>query len=416
MAQHRPIYVSIELEQTNLLVGKLFHHSNKRKVTTSFQYDPSWLNHPERFAIDPALLMTGGTFHTNEDQKLFGAIGDSAPDCWGRILMMRAESSRSSKMNVTPRTLTEIDYLLGVNDEVRQGALRFSYEKGGPYQTPKGQHSIPPLMSLPKLLSATDRYLEDQETDQDLKMLLAPGSSLGGARPKASVKDQNGQLCIAKLPKNSDTHDVVLWEAVALTLAKDAGIRVCDFFLHTVNDRPVLIIKRFDRVENKRLPFLSAMSLLGAKDNEPHSYLDIASAITQYGASPNEDMEELWKRSVFDMMISNVDNHLRNHGFLYARFKGWRLSPAYDLNPTPIEKRARHFATSIDTNHGLPSVKLALDIAPLFRVEPNQARRLIEEIINAVKGWKKVAKGVGLNQKSIKKMGTAFAQHDVRAC
>ena len=219
------IIVSLQLEDKTHRVGTLWFHRRGNRQSASFEYDKGWLTHPEKFALDPALQLTEGTFHTAADQIVFGAIGDSAPDRWGRVLMRRAESARAKTAGETARTLTEVDYLLGVNDESRQGALRFSRDPDGEYLTPKDKDSIPPLIDLPRLLSATERYLDDDETAEDLKILLAPGSSLGGARPKASVRDKDGHLALAKFPKKDDEFNIVFWEAVALTLAQKAGIQ-----------------------------------------------------------------------------------------------------------------------------------------------------------------------------------------------
>jgi serine/threonine-protein kinase HipA len=303
----------------------------------------------EEEKLPKRIHLTGAAYHTTVGTSVFGAIGDSAPDRWGRVLMRRAESIKAKAEKRRPVTLFEADYLLGVNDEARQGALRFSLEVDEPvFLSAKNISSIPPLVDLAKLLSATERFLEEDESPEDLKLLLAPGSSLGGARPKASVRDLDGSLAIAKFPRRDDEYNIVVWEAVALSLAKLAGIKVPDWRLETILNKPVLITKRFDRSTNGRIPFLSAMSMLGARDNEEHSYLEIAYAIVQNGASTNKDLAELWRRIVFSIMISNTDDHLRNHGFIYERNHGWRLSPVYDINPTPIEIKPRVLTTAID--------------------------------------------------------------------
>jgi len=266
---------------------------------------------------------------------LFGAIGNSAPDRWGRVLMRRAERRRAEREGRTPRTVREIDCLLLVDDETRQSALRFSEKEGGPFPAELGAAKIPPLIELPKLLSAAEHVVADQDSDGDLKLLLAPGSSLGGARPKASVRDRNGHLAIAKFPNKGDEVNTVTWEAVALTLAEKAGIPVPEWRLESVGGKPVLLLRRFDREANTRVPFLSAMSMLDARDNEVRSYLEFVDALRQHGDAPKEDMKALWRRIVFSILISNTDDHLRNHGFLWTGPTGWRLSPAYDLNPVP---------------------------------------------------------------------------------
>ena len=300
--------VSISLGGEDIRVGTLGFHVRSGRESASFEYDKKWLGHPEKFALEPALDLTEGSFYTKDGLSLFGAIGDSAPDRWGRILMRRAEVARATGQNTMPSTLFEIDYLMGVNDEARQGALRFSMVPEQ-HLALKQKTSIPPLVDLPKLLSATERLATDTESAEDLKLLLAPGSSLGGARPKASVRDKDGSLAIAKFPKKGDEHNVVLWEAVALALAKEAGITVSSWRIENILEKPVLIINRFDRYKGERIPFLSAMSMLGAADNEQHSYLEIVYALAQYGGSPKKDMAELWRRIVFTIMVANTDDH-----------------------------------------------------------------------------------------------------------
>ncbi len=403
------VIVSVSLGGENIRVGKLWFHLRKARESASFEYDKKWLEHPEKFSLEPALKLTEGAFHTTERMSLFGAIGDSAPDRWGRLLMRRAETARAKIENRASTTLFEIDYLLGVNDEARQGALRFSQEPlESTFLKPKHPMSIPPLLYLPKLLSATERFIEHDESAEDLKLLLAPGSSLGGARPKALVRDQNGSLAIAKFPRKDDEFNVVLWEALALSLASKAGIRVSSWHLEYVLEKPVLLIKRFDRNKEERIPFLSAMSMLGAQDNEQHSYIEMAYALAQNGAAPEEDMAELWRRIIFSIMISNTDDHLRNHGFLYERSKGWRLSPAYDMNPTPIEVKARVLTTAIDFDDSSASLETALKVAQHFRLSKEKASMIIKEVADAVKQWKKVASALGLSKHECGRMSSAF--------
>lgn len=403
----REIIVWISLSKENIPVGKLWFNSHKGKETVSFEYDSAWLKHSEKFALEPALELTEGTFHAAA--SVFGAIGDSAPDRWGRVLMRRAESKKAKAEKRTPITLLEADYLLGVNDEARQGALRFSLELDkAVFLAAKDQNPIPSLIKLPKLLSATERFLDNEESAEDLKLLLAPGSSLGGARPKASVQDKDGNLAIAKFPRKDDEYNVVLWEAVALDLAKSAGINVPDWRIEKILRKPVLIIKRFDRNNDERIPFLSAMSMLGAKDNEEHSYLEIAYAIIQNGASPNDDLTELWRRIVFSIMIANTDDHLRNHGFIYERYKGWRLSPVYDLNPTPVEIKPRILSTAINYEDRSASLELAMSVIKEFRINKNRAIQISKEVAAAVKQWRKVAVKFGLSKLECDFMRSAF--------
>ncbi|MBL6665080.1 MAG: type II toxin-antitoxin system HipA family toxin [Rickettsiales bacterium] len=432
----REIFVHIALGEKNIFVGRVWIHSRKGRESASFEYDRSWLTHPERFALEPALKLIEGVFHTGDNQNVFGAIGDSAPDRWGRVLMRRAEVRRAKSEKETARTLSEADYLLGVNDELRQGALRFSEKYYEPpsfsnknsiplnrgiidseFLSPKDKQSIPPLVDLPKLLAASERLIDDKENSEDLRLLLAPGSSLGGARPKSSVLDKNGNLAIAKFSRKDDEFSVEKWEAVALTLAKNSGIATPEFSLIKIGKKPTLIVKRFDRIKKTRIPFLSAMSMLQARDNEQHSYLEIAYALAQNGAAPEEDMKQLWRRIVFNVLISNTDDHLRNHGFLYESHGkngwGWRLSPAYDLNPTPVEIKPRILTTAIDLDDTAASLKTALSVAKDFRLEKFEAIKIIKEVAKAVSKWREVAKNFDITKKEIERMASAFEHEDL---
>jgi len=406
---NKEICVSISLGGNTLPVGRLWTHQGKGKETASFEYAKSWLEHPERFALEPSLNLGSGSFHTRQDTSLFGAFADSAPDRWGRILMRRAHSNLSKEKEQTSSTLFESDYLLGVCDEARQGALRFSLPPNDDlFLNQTDKNTIPPLIELPKILSATENFLENNDSWSDLKLLLAPGSSLGGARPKASVRGIDGSLCIAKFPARSDDCNTVTWEALALTLAKKAGITTPEWTLKVIADKPILLLKRFDRNNQQRIPFLSAMSMLSAKDNEQHSYLEMAYALNQYGASPKQDLAALWRRIIFSIMINNTDDHLRNHGFLYEPKKGWRLSPAYDLNPTPTHIKARVLTTAIDFEHTEASLDLALSVAGEFQLKQTEAMDIIQSVSYATQSWKKEASRLGLNKNECDWMASAF--------
>lgn len=403
------VIVSIGLGDRHIRVGRLWCAMRKGRESASFEYDQDWLHHPEKFALEPALKLTVGTFHTRAGRSVFGAMGDSAPDRWGRVLMRRAHIAQCKANDTTPSTLSELDYLLGVSDEARQGALRFSLpEQPEVFLASNVQKAIPPLVDLPRLLGATDRFLEEDESDIDLQLLLAPGSSLGGARPKASIRDRDGSLAIAKFSRKDDEYNLVAWEAVALTLARDAGIQVPAFRLASVVGKQILIVQRFDRMSTTRIPFLSAMSMLDAQDNEPHSYLELVYALVQYGASPKRDMEALWRRIVFMIMIANTDDHLRNHGFIYERHHGWRLCPAYDLNPTPLDIKPRILTTAIDLDDTNASLETALKVAGEFRLSPKRAQEIIQEVKRAVRRWRAVATQLGLSSAECDRMASAF--------
>jgi serine/threonine-protein kinase HipA len=411
----KEVLVYVDLQGIPHLVGRLWMRTRKDRESATFEYDKNWLAHPNRFSLEPALKLGPGPFHTPSDQPLFGAIGDSAPDRWGRVLMRRAERRRAESEAQTPRSLREIDYLLMVDDEARMGALRFSEREGGPFLAEYGGVKIPPLIELPRLLSAAEHALTDTDTEEDLRLLLAPGSSLGGARPKASVRDRDGHLAIAKFPSKADDMNTVLWEAVALTLAGKAGITVPIWRIETVADKPVLLLRRFDRDGGTRLPFLSAMSMLGAKDNEARSYLEFVDVLRQYGAAPKEDMHALWRRIVFSILISNTDDHLRNHGFLWAGPAGWRLSPAYDLNPVPTDIKPRILTTAIDLEDGTASLTLALEVASYFELGSDEAHAIAAQVGTAVAKWRKMAAKLGLTAPEIDRMASAFEHDDLKA-
>lgn len=411
----REILVHVDLQGTLYLVGRLWARMRKERESATFEYDEGWLAHAQRFSLEPALKLGPGPFHTPSDKALFGAIGDSAPDRWGRVLMRRAERRRAERERRAPRTLREIDYLLMVDDEARQGALRFAERAGGPFLAEARPAKIPPLIELPRLLSAAENVIGDKDSDDDLRLLLAPGSSLGGARPKASVRDRDGRLAIAKFPSKTDEVNTVLWEAVALTLAGRAGISVPVWRLETVAGKPVLLLRRFDREQGARVPFVSAMSMLSARDNEARSYLELADVLRQHGAAPKQDMHALWRRMVFSVLISNTDDHLRNHGFLWEGPAGWRLSPAYDVNPVPADIKPRVLTTCIDLDDGTASLELALQVAQYFALAPAQAREIAAEVGKAVSGWRKVAVKVGLTPAEIDRLASAFEHEDLAA-
>ena len=404
----RAIYVYADLAGVPHLVGRLWTRARKGVESASFEYDRQWLQNPNRFALEPALSLGAGQFHTSAGKMQFGSIGDSAPDRWGRALMRMAERQRARREKGTPRTLLEIDYLLMVDDELRQGAVRFALQEAGPFVAEAGGSRIPPLVQLPQLLASAGRVAEGHGADEDLRLLFAPGSSLGGARPKASVRHRDGRLMIAKFPHRSDEIDAVRWEAVALKLAARAGIEVPRWELVMAARKPVLLLDRFDRADGARMPFLSAMSMLGASDNENRSYLEIADAIRQHGAVPAPDLRQLWRRIVFNVLISNTDDHLRNHGFLYNGGAGWRLSPAYDMNPVPADLGPRMLATAISPDDPAASLELALEVAEYFGLKPAGARKIAAEVGKAVAHWRIAARQAGIKKSEQDRVASAF--------
>jgi len=409
----RETFVYVDLDGVPHLAGRLWARLRKNKEGATFEYDPQWLRHPARFSLEPALALGPGAFHTQADRPMFGALGDSAPDRWGRALMRRMARREAERHGQPPRTLREIDFLLFVDDEARQGALRFADRAGGAFLREPDAGRIPPLVELPRLLSASERVVDERDTDEDLRLLFAPGSSLGGARPKASVRLGNGSLAIAKFPRRDDEINTVRWESLALALAGRAGIAVPTASLEEVAGKPVLLVTRFDRRGGRRIPFLSAMSMLGARDNETRSYLEFVDVLRQHGAAPREDMEALWRRIVFNVLISNTDDHLRNHAFLYEGQNGWRLSPAYDLNPVPTDIKPRVLTTSIAEDDDRASLDLAFGAAGYFEIGDDRARAIVGEVASSVSAWRDEAARHGLTRPEIDRMASAFEHEDM---
>jgi serine/threonine-protein kinase HipA len=324
--------------------------------------------------------------------------------------MQRAERRQAEKEGRAVRTLMESDYLLGVSDETRLGALRFRRIGGEVFlaETPRG---IPALVDLGRLLQCTDRILRDEETDEDLQLIFAPGSSLGGARPKASVIDQLGRLSIAKFPKETDEYSIETWEEIALRLAERAGIKTAHHELLQVAGRAVLLSRRFDRMDGRRIPFLSAMAFLGMKDGQVGSYPEIVDVLARHGAQAKKDAHALYRRVAFNVLVSNVDDHLRNHGFLRIEKSGWTLSPAYDLNPVPADLKARILSTNIDLEESTCSIDLLEASADYFALSLTEARSILRQVAVATSSWRTVALEVGASTKEIDRMASAF-EHD----
>jgi serine/threonine-protein kinase HipA len=408
------VYVYVDLGGSPHLCGHLWARARKGQESATFEYDASWLKSGARFSLDPALALGAGAFQTGQGKALFGALGDSAPDRWGRVLMRRAERRVADREKRAPRTLREIDYLLLVNDEARLGALRFAKEVGGAFLRADSESRIPPVVKLPRLLTAAEHFENEKDDEEDLRLLLAPGSSLGGARPKASVRKQNGDLLIAKFPHKTDGTQVVLWEGLALRLATKAGITACSARIAKISRKPVLLLERFDRIHARRIPFLSAMSMLGARDNETHSYLEVVDALRQHGARVEADLEELWRRIAFYILISNTDDHLRNLGFLYEGSDGWRLAPAYDLNPVPVEVKPRILTTNITWDDGTARLERAMEVADYFKLSKNRARGIVRQVGKAVAGWRKEAATLGIGKSEQEVMASAFEHDDLR--
>ena len=407
----REVLVFIELAGETVPVGTLWARSRGARQTATFEYDRSWLARRDAFGIDPVLPPARGPFHI--DRPLFNAFTDPAPDRWGQMLLRRNERWRAQAEGRQQRTLQAIDVLTLVDDETRLGALRFKDAAGDPFLTSTGRQ-VPPVVDLPRLLAATTRVIDDAERSEDLLLLLAPGTSLGGARPKATVRATDGHLSIAKFPRRDDEWPVTRWEAAAMALAQAAGVMVAPFQLRQVSNRPVLTARRFDRRSGRRVPFMSALTALEASDNDTRSYLEVAEFLRREGAAVNHDLHQFWRRIVFNILVSNTDDHLRNHGFLRGP-QGWRLSPAYDLNPMPVDVKPRIHALAIDEIDDTASLDTAMAITPMFGIAEREARTIAAEVGRAVSGWREAAARLGIKPDEIDRMASAFDHEDLRA-
>ena len=404
-------FVAIDLAGTTRPIGRLWTSGAGVGERASFELDPTWLAEPVHYALGPVIPPARRAFHSGEGRGIFGALGDSAPDRWGRTLITQAEAQRARKSGEPPRSPREIEFLLGATDLVRQGALRFSVTEGGPYLADHGTNPAPPLANLGSLLAAAlviEDYPDSTEAGDAVRLLLAPGSSLGGARPKASVSDRDGALAIAKFPKSGDPVDVVRWEAVMLSLAKRAGIPVAVARIELAGDRPVLVVRRFDRDAGARIPFLSARSLLAAGERERRSYVEMADALRRIASHASAELPQLWRRMAFNILASNFDDHLRNHGVIFDG-AGWRLSPAYDLNPEPQQAGPRQLATPIAVDGDrTASIELAVEAAAEFRLTRDEARSIAADVAESGATWRDLATRAGLNGAELEQMATAF--------
>lgn len=396
-------------------VGLLTASPSRGKEVFSFEYEKSWLTGPYKFQIDPVLFLFEGKFHPNAGVENFGAFLDSSPDRWGRTLMLRREAQRAKLEERKVNTLLPSDYLLGVFDKNRMGGFRFKVD--GVFKDDDRTYAAPPWTTLRELETASLK-LEEEGIEDDpkfaeyLKLLFAPGSSLGGARPKASVLDPDGNLWIAKFPSKEDPRDVGGWEAVVYELAVRCGLNVplakAEKF---ANKHHTFLVKRFDRLpDEKRVHFSSAMTLLQYKDGDDHelgaSYLELVDFIISSGAPSkvSRDLEELWRRIAFSVAVSNSDDHLRNHGFLLSA-EGWELSPAYDINPNEM---AVGLSLNISADDNALDFDLVKSVANDFRVDPKRANEIIAKIRSEVSGWEKVAEHFGISRSERQRMEKAF--------
>lgn len=378
----------------------------------SFEYDQDWLKQSKfSFCLDPDISMFSGRQYT--EKNIFGMFADASPDRWGRILMKRREAIKARNENRKPNKMYDSDFLLGVYDQTRVGALRFKDDVNGPFLSDDKEIAAPPWATLRSLEEASRQFEKDDNylDDKWLKQLLKPGSSLGGARPKATVEDEQGDLWIAKFPSKNDEYDVGAWEKVVHDLAKLCGLNVPESKVEKFSkDGSTFLVKRFDRDGEKRIHFASAMTMLGKNDgassDDGSSYIDIVDFIRAYGSSPKDDLIELFKRIIFSMAVSNTDDHLRNHGFI-LNDKGWRLSPLYDVNPVPY---GDVLSLNIDSYDNSISIDLAISSACYYDINEFDAEVYANEILTMVKNnWEQLAKKYGINRDQIEEMRPAFS-------
>ena len=411
--KEKAIYVYADwINGPPVLMGKLYVSAYRGKELFSFEYTKDWIRSTDASTIfDPDLQLYEGRQYA-QDKPLFGVIEDSCPDRWGRLLMKRKEQMLARDENRKPRALTESDFLLGVYDETRLGALRYSLKENGPFLSSEKDLTVPPWTKLRTLESASLAFESDEGSHEEkwLKLLLAPGSSLGGARPKASVQAPDNSLWIAKFPSKNDEWNSGAWEAVVHDLALKCKLSVPEAKQETFSDTgSTFLVKRFDRAGNRRVHFSSAMALLGKTDGagaEGTSYLDIASFIRSNGAAPKRDLKELWKRIVFTMAVSNTDDHLRNHGFLLTK-SGWVLSPMYDVNPDIYGNALSLF---VNENDNTINFDLAIETAEYYDVSVHDARTTVTEIKKTInENWRTLAADKGLGKNAVNRMEPAFA-------
>lgn len=407
------IYVYDDFSEDDpVLIGKLYVGVIKGGETYSFEYDAEWLaKNKMGTSLDPQLQpFVGRQFPM--DRKIFGVFADASPDRWGRVLMNKRERLIAGKEGRKPRKLYDSDFLLGVYDETRMGGIRFKLDPAGPFLSDDKENSTPPWAQLRTLEEASRNYENDESgiADQWINQLIKPGSSLGGARPKATVVDVKGGLWIAKFPSKNDESDTGAWEKVVHDLADLCGLNVPEAKLEKFSKLgSTFLVRRFDRDGNRRIHFASAMTLLGKTDGasaeDGTSYLDIASFIKAHGANPKADLLELWKRIVFNMAVTNADDHLRNHAFIFSK-NGWKLSPLYDVNPVPY---GDELSLLVDDNDNSISAQLAINTADRFGISKDNAEKLAAEIMTTVRdNWERLAREYGLSRGQIEYMRPAF--------
>lgn len=417
--------VQAALGEAAYALGALSYGKEGKREYSSFAYSPSWLSNASRFAISPDLpLIAGHQFRkapAKEDSVFHFAIADTEPDGWGcRVIARdhtkRRKAAQAAGDSAPSASLTEMDYLLGVDDMSRIGAIRLMDGAGRFIRTADADgRGTPPLLEVAQLMAATRAVEMNEETEADLRYLRGRGTSLGGMRPKCSIVDDDGHLAIGKFPSVKDDRSVTRGEVLALHLAEAAGISVAESRVVMSDDIPVALIRRFDRLNGGRIPYLSAGSMLQASREDDHAYTEIANVIIAKSARPSQDLEELWRRLAFNLLITNVDDHLQNHGFLHVANGQWRLAPAFDINPFP--DKDQELKLWLDEDYGpVDSIAAVVDRARYFRLDAEAARRVLGEVVTAVLGWRDLATSaaVGMSLRDLEDFAPAFENAQMR--
>ena len=414
--RHIEVWADWSEEGGPKFMGMLSATPSRGDEILSFDYDPGWLAGADMHSLDPSLGLFAGPQYATTDKKNFGLFLDSSPEQWGRMLIDRREAHFARLDHRSPQKLGESDYLLAVHDAHRMGGLRFRMSSDGPFLDDNQHLAVPAWTSLRDLEYASLQMdAEDAATQPEyekwLQMLVAPGASLGGSRPKACVMDGRGQQWIAKFPSSRDSYDVGAWEGVVHELARHAGVSTAKGQSRKLGGHyRTFLSQRFDRgPESLRFHFASALTLLEREEGDDASsgasYLELAELIMRVGANAEQDLEQLWRRIVFSICVSNTDDHLRNHGFLLTP-AGWVLSPAYDMNPNP---HGFGLKLNISESDNTKDLALAADVAPYFRVKAQKAKDIIESVAGAVSSWTKIAKRSGISGSEIDEMSSAFS-------
>lgn len=416
--------IDVHLGAESAPFGTLRYDQQGARESASFEYGRDWLRDPERFAIGPGLpLVAGPQFHRKtRDGSIFpAALADTEPDGWGRRVIQRDHAktrqvARRAGEAVASRPLNAMDYLLAVDDVSRVGALRLRDEDGAYQRTVEpGRRTTPALIELGHLLSATRAVETNTETDADLAYLRGRGTSLGGLRPKCSVLDDEGWLAIGKFPSVGDERSITKGEVLAMRLARKAGVDTADARIVESDGAPVALIRRFDRTHTgARLLYVSAATMLGAEpgDSREHSYTEFVDALRQHGSRPAADIEQLWRRMAFSILATNVDDHLRNHGFLHVDRGQWRLAPAFDINPFP--DRVRELKTWVSEETGPEAtIDALMSVIAYFRISSDRAKAILSEVEGAIANWSEEGRELGMTNKELEAFVDAF-EHEER--